>query len=126
VAEFLRKSAAATCIKHDTSSKRNPGCLHGSGNRFIIWLRGQVAATPVEQARKLYFDKLVFDAPTLCHLVDVFGETQLMLGTDYPFNFHDRAPVASVEAAGFEALIREKLIHRNAKRFLGMTPRKDR
>lgn len=55
---------------------------------------------PTQQARKLFHDTLVFDAPTLCHLVDKFGATQLMIGTDYPFNFHDRTPVQRIEAAG--------------------------
>ena len=43
----------------------------------------------MEQARRLHYDTLVFDAPTLRHLVATFGAAQLMVGTDYPFNFHE-------------------------------------
>ena len=46
--------------------------------------------------------------PTLRHLVASFGGTQLMLGTDYPFNFHDRTPVARIEAAGFDDATRRR------------------
>ena len=56
-------------------------------------LQSAIAAPPSEQARRLFYDALVFDAPTLRHLVAVFGETQLMIGTDYPFNFHDDTPL---------------------------------
>jgi aminocarboxymuconate-semialdehyde decarboxylase len=86
-------------------------------------LKEQVESAPVEQARLLYFDTLVFDTPTLRHLVGMFGDTQLMLGTDYPFNFHDRTPVQRVEAAGFDSASAERLIHRNAEAFLGLHTR---
>jgi aminocarboxymuconate-semialdehyde decarboxylase len=86
-------------------------------------LREQVESAPAEQARRLYFDTLVFDAPTLRHLVDLFGDTQLMLGTDYPFNFHERTPVQRIAAAGFDSPSAERLIHRNAEVFLGLPTR---
>ena len=54
---------------------------------------------PTEQARQFFYDTLVFDEATLKHLVHCFGDTQLMIGTDYPFNFHDDQPVARLEAA---------------------------
>lgn len=81
-------------------------------------LRESVAQAPVEQARKLFYDTLVFDGPALRFLVDSFGASQLMVGTDYPFNFHERTPVARIEAAGFDAATVEALTHRNAERFL--------
>ena len=43
-----------------------------------------------------------------------------MVGTDYPFNFHDRAPVERVEAAGFDDDGDGALVHRNAEAFLGL------
>jgi aminocarboxymuconate-semialdehyde decarboxylase len=86
-------------------------------------LREQVETAPAEQARRLYFDTLVFDGPTLRHLAQLFGDTQLMLGTDYPFNFHERTPVARIEAAGFDSASAERLIYRNAGIFLGVPTR---
>ncbi|CAN5331388.1 hypothetical protein BH10PSE18_BH10PSE18_40520 [soil metagenome] len=81
-------------------------------------LREQVMAAPVEQARRLFFDTLVFDPATLAHLVAQFGESQLMLGTDYPFNFHESAPLAALDAAGLGAAQAAQLTEGNARRFL--------
>jgi aminocarboxymuconate-semialdehyde decarboxylase len=83
-------------------------------------LQDAVREAPVEQARRLFYDTLVFDQPTLRHLVATFGGSQLLVGTDYPFNFHDPTPVARIEAAGFDADTVAQLVQRNAGRFLGM------
>jgi aminocarboxymuconate-semialdehyde decarboxylase len=82
-----------------------------------------VQASPAEQARRLYYDTLVFDASMLKMLVATFGASQLMLGSDYPFNFHEAAPVDRVEAAGFENDVAAQLVHRNAETFLGLSAR---
>ena len=84
-------------------------------------LQESVHASPIEQARALYYDTLVFDTPTLRHLVATFGASQLMIGTDYPFNFHDKQPVERIRQAGFDAQVMEQLTHANAKRFLGIS-----
>lgn len=82
-------------------------------------LRDAVLEAPAEQARRLFYDTLVFDTPTLRHLVASFGDTQLMVGTDYPFNFHDSTPVQRIETAGFDADTVPRLVQHNAERFLG-------
>lgn len=83
-------------------------------------LKESVQVSPRAQAQQLFYDTLVFDAPTLRHLVHSFGDTQLLIGTDYPFNFHERNPVARIEEAGFDADATARLTHRNAERFLGL------
>jgi predicted TIM-barrel fold metal-dependent hydrolase len=83
-------------------------------------LKESITAAPVEQARKLFYDTLVFDAPTLRHLVGTFGASQLLIGTDYPFNFHDRTPVQRIEEAGFDEATARQLVQHNAERFLGI------
>ena len=83
-------------------------------------LKEAVTESPTEQARRLFYDTLVFDTPTLRHLVASFGDTQLLVGTDYPFNFHDHTPVQRIEAAGFDDETVARLVHRNAERFLGL------
>jgi len=84
-------------------------------------LKQSIEASPTAQARQLFYDTLVFDTPLLRHLVERFGASQLMVGTDYPFNFHDRTPVQRIEAAGFDADTAAALVYRNAGRFLGLT-----
>lgn len=83
-------------------------------------LRDGVSRSPTAQARELFYDTLVFDAPTLQHLVRTFGASQLMLGTDYPFNFHEHQPVARIEQAGFDGDVAEQLLQANARRFLSL------
>ena len=83
-------------------------------------LKESITASPREQARKLFYDTLVFDAPTLSHLVSLYGASQMLIGTDYPFNFHERAPVDAIEAAGFDVATRDLLLRANAQRFLGI------
>lgn len=83
-------------------------------------LQDSVLTSPAEAARELYFDTLVFDTPTLQHLVRTFGASQLMIGTDYPFNFHDARPLERIRAAGFDETVVEQLAHANARRFLGL------
>jgi aminocarboxymuconate-semialdehyde decarboxylase len=83
-------------------------------------LKDSVQRSPTEQARALYYDTLVFDQHTLAHLVQTFGASQLMIGTDYPFNFHDKDPVERIQNAGLDDKVIQQLTHANAKRFLGI------
>lgn len=83
-------------------------------------LKDNVLKSPAEQARELYYDTLVFDTPTLQHLVHTFGASQLMVGTDYPFNFHEARPIARISACGFDDTVVDQLTQANARRFLGL------
>lgn len=84
-------------------------------------LQDSVHKPPMEAARELYYDTLVFDLPTLRHLVQTFGASQLMVGTDYPFNFHEHRPLERIRAAGFDDGVVAQLVHANARRFLGIS-----
>ncbi|MEN3149768.1 amidohydrolase family protein [Neorhizobium sp. IRAMC:178] len=75
---------------------------------------------PSLQARRLYVDSLVFDADMLRHLVAVFGEERVLLGTDYPFNFREKEPVARIEEAFADESLRERLTFANAQAFLAL------
>jgi aminocarboxymuconate-semialdehyde decarboxylase len=114
---------------------RHPGLRiafsHGGGTLAMLlprlqqgWqvfpaLAGSIAASPAEQARRLYYDTLVYDGPTLRHLVTTFGAQALMLGTDYPFNFHEPRPLQRLDDAGLDADTWQALAQGNARRFLG-------
>lgn len=83
-------------------------------------VRDAIKGSPVAQARRLFYDTLVFDTPTLQRLVEQFGVSQLMIGTDYPFNFHDRTPLDRIRAAVADPAVQQALIQNNARRFLGL------
>ncbi|MBL8380303.1 MAG: amidohydrolase [Burkholderiales bacterium] len=78
-----------------------------------------ITSSPTTQARKFFYDALVYDAPTLKHLSALFGPTQIMLGTDYPFVVHEPDPHGRIEACGFDAATRALMTTGNARRFLG-------
>jgi aminocarboxymuconate-semialdehyde decarboxylase len=88
--------------------------------RVFPALADAMPSSPAEQARQLFYDTLVFDAPTLNHLVASFGASQLMIGTDYPFAFHDAHPVDSIADAIGDPAVRAQLTHLNAERFLAL------
>ena len=54
---------------------------------------------PVASFNSLYFDTVLFDAPTLQYLNTQAGADKIMLGSDYPFPIGDPAPTKIVEAA---------------------------
>lgn len=88
--------------------------------RVFPALQEAMPSSPSEQARRLYYDALVFDTPTLQQLLARFGESQLMIGTDYPFAFHEREPLAAIAQAATEPALRALLATHNAERFLGL------
>ncbi len=88
------------------------------GYRVFPAVRESLTLPPEEQARRFFYDTLVFDSRTLAHLVELFGESQLMIGTDYPFAFHDNEPVARILDAFSNVRLRDGLVSENALRFL--------
>lgn len=83
-------------------------------------LKDILPEAPSAQARRFYVDSLVFDTEALRRLVAVFGEDRVLLGTDYPFNFREKQPVARVEEAFTDAGLRERLTFSNARTFLAL------
>jgi aminocarboxymuconate-semialdehyde decarboxylase len=88
--------------------------------RVFPELQDAMPASPSEQARRLYYDTLVFDPATLNLLLERFGAGALMIGTDYPFAFHDALPVESIAAAVADPAVRAQLTTHNAARFLAL------
>ena len=67
----------------------------------------------------MFYDTLVYDAPTLAHLIATLGPTQLCIGTDHPFVIQDRTPLQRLDALDFDEKTRHLLLSENALRFLG-------
>ena len=91
------------------------------GMRVFPALRECVHADVYAQARRFFYDALVYDEPTLRHLLATFGDAGLMVGTDYPFNFHERHPVERICKTSDGAELQQKLLVANAERFLGLS-----
>jgi len=83
-------------------------------------LRERMAVPPAEAARSIYVDDLVYDAAAIEHLVQTFGVTQVMVGSDYPFAIMDRRPAHRLGALPFDGPTLRRLSHENAERWLGL------
>jgi aminocarboxymuconate-semialdehyde decarboxylase len=75
--------------------------------------------SPEAIARRFFYDALLFDAKPLRLLLDTMGTDRIVLGSDYPFEMGDPAPVQSLRQAGLSAELIEAITNTNARRFLG-------
>ena len=83
-------------------------------------LRERMPQSPVDAARRMYFDSLVYDDTALAHLVERFGATQICVGSDFPFKIAEPDPVGRVGALAVDDATKDLLLHRNAARWLGI------
>jgi len=90
------------------------------GWKAVPAIRDSIPQAPSAYARKLYYDDLVYDARTLKFIIERFGASQIMIGTDYPFNVQDKDPLGSLAAAGLDPASAKLLREDNARRFLAM------
>ena len=68
---------------------------------------------------KIWVDALVHDLRTLRFTVDLYGDTRVALGTDYPFPLGEAQPGALIRSAGFAADAERRLLRGNAIDWLG-------
>lgn len=97
-----------------------PRLVHGWNN--IPKAKESLPQSPREYARKFYYDCLVFDPQAIKHLIYSFGSSQLMIGSDYPFNMGDTDPVGTLKKAGLDDETFVAIMQKNAERFLGLPP----
>ncbi len=79
-----------------------------------------LSESPATTARRFYYDQLVFDPAALKLLIERFGVSQIVLGSDYPFVMGDADPVGSVDRARLDHATWTAITAGNARRFLGL------
>ncbi|GAA1466512.1 amidohydrolase family protein [Microbacterium thalassium] len=72
------------------------------------------AHAPSSYLRRIWFDTVVHDATALNHLVGAAGGSQVVLGSDYPFDMGLDDPVAFVRSAGLPSVVVEAILAGNA------------
>jgi aminocarboxymuconate-semialdehyde decarboxylase len=82
-------------------------------------VQAAILERPSIQARRFFYDTLVYDRETLLFLISALGKTQLCIGTDQPFSIAEQDPVKRIDALGLTPQDRALLVSRNAARFLG-------
>ncbi|QHE91522.1 amidohydrolase family protein [Pandoraea fibrosis] len=85
--------------------------------------REQVAVEPCLAARKLFYDSAVYDAGAFQHLVQVFGEDQIVIGTDAPFAIMERNPQGRLQALEADTTVKQLIGRDNALRWLRLNGR---
>jgi aminocarboxymuconate-semialdehyde decarboxylase len=82
--------------------------------------REALSESPAATARRFYYDDLVFDAAALRFMIERFGVSQILLGSDYPFAMGDPDPLSALERAGLDDEARLAISAGNARRFLAL------
>jgi len=95
-----------------------PRLVHAWG--AIPKAKESLPESPAAYARRFWYDALVFEPKAVRFLAESFGASQLVLGSDYPFNMGDPDPRGTLERAGFDAATLEAILSSNARRFLGL------
>ena len=75
---------------------------------------------PLGFAKSFYVDDLLYDRGLIEALVRFFGDTQVMVGSDYPFQIMDAEPDARVSTLALGEGVSRLIRHDNAARWLGL------
>jgi aminocarboxymuconate-semialdehyde decarboxylase len=76
---------------------------------------------PMDYLGKFYVDSLTHDADMLRHVIKLFGDDKIMLGTDYPFPLGELEPgklIESLDEVSNES--KRKMLRENALTWLGL------
>ena len=92
--------------------------LHASWEK-VAAVKGDFS-DPWQAARQMYFDNVVFDQNLLHYLIKTFGETQICVGSDYPFRGGQKKSAAFVESMNLPGQVRDDILYNNAARFLNL------
>lgn len=112
------------------------GFSHGGGALAMIlprivqvWksvipgLDAPLAESPLVTAKRFYYDHLTFDPALLRLIVETYGASQILVGSDYPFYPATRIdPHGDLERAGLAPHVVAAITSANARRFLGLSP----
>ncbi|MEE9253531.1 MAG: amidohydrolase family protein [Pseudomonadales bacterium] len=73
---------------------------------------------PSEYLKQIWFDSLVYTPQGLEHLVHEVGASQVVIGTDYPFDMGVERPLEQIAAADLSEADRERIRSENAMQLL--------
>ncbi len=78
--------------------------------------------SPLEFARRFYYDSLVFDRRALRYLIDLLGHERLLVGSDFPAIPREDKAGATLRSMQLDPAVLADITWHNAFRFLGVTP----
>ncbi|NDK30221.1 amidohydrolase family protein [Nesterenkonia haasae] len=77
--------------------------------------------SPLDYARRYYYDSMVFDHRTIRYLIDILGSDRLMVGSDFPAMLREDPAAKTLKSMELPPGDWENISHRNAYRWLGLT-----
>lgn len=94
----------------------------GAPDRPPVDKDGNALPSPFAQARKFYYDALLFDHRALRFVIDLLGADRIMVGTDFPAMQREDPAGATLAGMHLPADDLEKIYWRNCYAFLGREP----
>ena len=86
-------------------------------------MRGSImvkAPPPWLNAKKFFYDCVVFDSKLVQLLIGSYGASQIVVGSDYPFAMGELDPIGLLGRSGLDSATVAAITSGNAKRFLGI------
>ena len=83
-------------------------------------LQDLLSVAPLTTAKTFFYDSLVYNQTVLRQQIDLFGITQTMLGSDYPFVIQETDPLQRIQELGLDSARQDLLLRHNALRWLGL------
>lgn len=89
-------------------------------------LRRSFATSPAQNAdpaagfSRLYFDSVVYDAPTLRFVCDIAGAGRVLMGTDAPFAIAEQHPVSLIDSCNLPPADRQAILGGTAAKLFGI------
>ena len=80
----------------------------------------QLKKKPTEYLKQLYFDSLVFTSEALRHLAAEVGSSQIVMGTDHPIPWQDKAVDHILDTPSLSDAERAAILGETAARLLGI------
>jgi aminocarboxymuconate-semialdehyde decarboxylase len=89
------------------------------GWHTVPQIQKSIMKNPREYAQMLFYDTLVYDLNTLKYLIDSFGSSQLVVGSDYPFSIMQTNVGNVLDSLMLSVKEKEAIAFRNALHLLG-------
>ena len=78
--------------------------------------------SPLEYARRFYYDSMVFDRRALTFVIDLLGHDRILVGSDFPAMPREEPAGRTLRSLDLPAAVLEDITWHNAFRFLGVEP----
>lgn len=78
--------------------------------------------SPLEYARRFYYDSMVFDHRAIRYLIDLLGADRLLVGSDFPAMLREDPAAKTLRGMDLPTEDWENIAWRNAYRWLGREP----